>query len=75
MFVHDDNLLSYSTFIRNRGDGALATEYSHTEFRGQNLFQENLGTSTEVSKVAIVYLTTWRSLMACLCHSVGICMV
>lgn len=38
-----------STFVRNHGDGALATEYSHTEFKGHNLFQNNTGTSTEVS--------------------------
>ena len=42
--------LPCSTFDRNRGDGALATEYSHMEFRGHNQFMNNIGTSTEVHK-------------------------
>ena len=58
-----------STFIRNQGDGALATEYSHTEFNGHNLFQNNNGTSTEVSAWIKVHLTISCNASIAFCYA------
>ena len=40
---------SCSTFMRNKGISAFTANYIHTEFRGDNVFENNKGICMEVS--------------------------